>query len=150
MDSVEQAVLARNQERREALLANDVVRIRKTMAEDLIFIHTTGKVETREEFLERLSSGALRYHAIFESNPRVQQVGDVAVLVADLAQQVSIAGQERVLHSVSMSVWMNGRGGWLMQTYQGTSCPAPVHPVADQQPGDEVAMAPATVALKWP
>ncbi|MES2973087.1 MAG: nuclear transport factor 2 family protein [Pseudomonadota bacterium] len=150
MDSIEQAVIARNQERRDALIANDVVRVRKTMADDLIFIHTTGKVETREEFLERLSSGALRYNAIFESNQRVQRVGGLVVLLSDLAQQLTLAGQERVIHSVSLSVWIKERSGWMMQTYQATACAAPIQRATAPLRGGEAVIAPAPVALQWP
>ena len=54
-------VLAREQARTAALEHSDVTTLERIMADDVTYIHASGKVDTKKSYLEAIRSGQLRY-----------------------------------------------------------------------------------------
>jgi hypothetical protein len=57
----ERAVLAAHEARRLSLLANDLPALEKLLADKLVYVHSSAKVDSKAEFLSALRSGASRY-----------------------------------------------------------------------------------------
>lgn len=124
MDETGRDVLRRNTERFQAMVAGDLDRVEAMMSEDLIFVHTTSAVETRDQFMARLRSGNVRYVAIKELDVRVERVGEQALVLGSMSQDVEVAGARRTIKCRALSLWIPSASGWLMRSYQSTLIPA--------------------------
>src|SRR3712207_1994518 len=63
-----------------AVKANDVERISSLLAEDLVYTHSTGVVESKQEYLDKLKTGHQKYAGIDLVNPKIRTYGNTAVL----------------------------------------------------------------------
>jgi hypothetical protein len=54
-------VLAAEQARTAALEHSDVATLERIMADEVTYIHASGKVDTKESYLDAIRSGQLRY-----------------------------------------------------------------------------------------
>ena len=53
--------LALEEGRRLALLAGDVAALQDLLAQELIYVHSTGVTDTKESYVNKLSRGVLKY-----------------------------------------------------------------------------------------
>ncbi|MFC6284936.1 nuclear transport factor 2 family protein [Polaromonas aquatica] len=124
MDATERDVLRRNTERLQAMVAGDLDKVEAMMSENLIFVHTTSAVESRTQFMARLRSGNVRYVEINELDVRVELVGEQALVLGSMRQEVEVAGAKRTIACRALSLWIPSASGWLMRSYQSTLIPA--------------------------
>ncbi len=122
-DATGRDVLRRNTERFQAMVAGDLDKVEAMMSEELIFIHTTSAVETKDQFMARLRSGNVRYVAIKELDVRVERVGEQALVLSSMNQDVEVSGARRTIACRALSLWIPSASGWLMRSYQSTLMP---------------------------
>ena len=88
-DSATNQVLAAENARTTALDNNDLPALEKILADDLTYVHASGKVDTKATMLEAIRSGQVRYisWAPVRLNARVS--GDAAVLDGEYRVRVT-------------------------------------------------------------
>ncbi|MFJ2992248.1 nuclear transport factor 2 family protein [Pandoraea sp. NPDC087047] len=77
----------------EAMVEGDVDELEKLLADDLFYVHSNGKRETKREFLEAISSGRRRYLDI-DVDPKAQELrefGDTVVVTGKLKVELETA-----------------------------------------------------------
>lgn len=102
----------------EAVSHNDFERLEKILAPDLMYTHSTGLVENREQFVEALKSGRQKYDSIIHEDLVVHVYGKTAFAAARVRMTGNTKGQPfnnvlRFLH-----VWVKGKGGWQLAAHQ--------------------------------
>jgi hypothetical protein len=117
-------VLALEERRRQALLAGDLPALQGLLAEDLVYVHSTGVCDRKATYLVKLSGGSLKYLELNFSDLQVQVLQQAAVVSGRMAATVSKDGQQKNVASLFMTVWTCGSDGvWRLHAHQGTSMP---------------------------
>ena len=117
-------VLALEERRRQALLAGDLPALQDLLADDLVYVHSTGACDGKASYLAKLSGGSLKYLELNFSELHVQPLQQVAVVNGRMAAVVSKDGQRKNVASLFMTVWACGADGtWHLRAHQGTPLP---------------------------
>lgn len=116
-----QLVLALEESRRQALLEGDIPALQGLLAEELVYVHSTGACDRKDCYLAKLSGGSLKYLELNFSDLRVQILQQVAVVSGRMAATVSKDGQQKKVASLFMTVWnSSAEGNWRLHAHQGT------------------------------
>lgn len=113
-----------------ALRKGDRTSLERMLAEGFIFIHSTGGLETREEYLKNANGGNLLLQRTeFENLDTAWSVyGDTAIRYGRTIMRNKAAGTENRMRNISVYVKKDGR--WLWASGQSTKLP--VRPKAAQ------------------
>lgn len=117
---VQQAVMHLEQERVDAMVKSDTATLDRILADDFIYTHSNARVETKQQLLEALKSGAFKYEEMKHSDLKAQVYSDTVVLrgKSDLkikANNLPLAFQIRFL---AVYVKINNR--WQLTSWQST------------------------------
>ncbi len=107
----------------EALLKNDLKALEQLFADDLVYVHSAGKIDGKKPYLASLAAGNLTYLSItYDPAPLVRVAGRDTAVVAGRAtiEFKTKAGQlnKRVL--TTTTVYARAAGGWKVVSYQAT------------------------------
>jgi ketosteroid isomerase-like protein len=105
-------VLAADDARLAALIAADVDALDRLCSNDLVLVHADGRRDGKAAFLEHTRSGRLRYRSIARETTSVTVSGNVGIVCASLAVEVTANGEQRASPVRYMSVWTNAAGAW--------------------------------------
>ncbi|MGH8250940.1 MAG: DUF6265 family protein [Steroidobacteraceae bacterium] len=118
------AVLAAEDARFAAMIAADVEAMRRWLAADLSYTHSTGQVEDRGRLVESIASGRTRYLGIAPSERTVTLLGPDAAMVRGRAQvQAALAGARRDFQARYLAVYRLQDGEWKLQSWQSVKLP---------------------------
>jgi len=84
-----QQVMAVEQARVTALDASDVPALEKIMADDVTYVHASGKVDTKASYLDAIRSGKLHYISWVAKNLQVRVQGEAAVINGEYSVRVT-------------------------------------------------------------
>lgn len=118
-------VLALEDRRRQALLAADLPALDGLLAEDLLYVHSTGVCDHKDSYLGKLSSGSLKYLELSFRDLHVQALQQAVIVSGRMSAVVSKEGERKSVASLFMTVWSCGVDGtWRLHAHQGTPLPA--------------------------
>lgn len=113
-------VLQLEQRRRDAMLAGDAAALRELISEQVIYVHSSAARDTRDSYLKKISSGALRYLQLVLSDMQVQMVEGAALVTGRMQATVARDGKEIPVRSAFLTVWVPEHGVWRLRAHQGT------------------------------
>jgi ketosteroid isomerase-like protein len=116
-------------ERFKAQETNDFAALERLLADDLVYTHSSGAVDTKTAYIDSLRSGKSRYLRITPEDLKVRTVGDL-VLIHGRGQfvlEAMVNGQkgENPLHLSFLDIWQKKNGKWQMIAWQSTRIVAP-------------------------
>jgi hypothetical protein len=118
------AVLAAEDARFAAMVAADVAGMRRWLAEDLRYVHSTGKVENRDELIAGIAAGRLRYLALTPAERQVRFLGPAAAVVEGSARIQAAAGATTAnFESRYVAVYALDAGSWRLRAWQSLRLP---------------------------
>lgn len=88
-------------QRYAAMTKPDVAALEPLLSGDLVYAHSTGKLQSKNELLADLKSGAMRYRKIETTAPFIRFYGEVAVVngVGDFEVMLNERDQKRAWFS---------------------------------------------------
>jgi Domain of unknown function (DUF4440) len=119
----EKEVLAVETARTAALVHSDVAALDRIMADNITYVHASGKVDTKASFLGAIRSGQLHYLAWMPVRLNVRAMGDTAVLDGEYAvRAVDRRVQEAPLDLdiFILTVYTRRDGRWQQIAWQST------------------------------
>jgi ketosteroid isomerase-like protein len=117
------AVIQAEQGWAKAVLARDIAGLEKIYTADLIYAHSTGNVETRQMYLDRLKGGKQRYDDIQFEKTIVKAYGDAAV-VHSFARMIGKNDSGPFNdHLMIIHLWVKQGGAWKLAAHQTTKIP---------------------------
>jgi len=117
-------VLAAEDARFAAMVAAEPEALRRWLAESLAYVHSTGRVENREQFIENLVSGRLRYLAIEPSERQVSFQGPDTAVVQGLARIQARLGDQAVdFPARYLAVYERSGSTWRLTAWQSLRLP---------------------------
>jgi ketosteroid isomerase-like protein len=116
-------VIGLDAQRMAASAAKDVATLEKLIADDLIYVHSTARMDTKETLIGAMVSGKTVYTGMQPSEVVAQEFGDTVVLSGVCAISVVAAGNPRSFKVRFVDVWNKRPAGWQMVTWQSTLLP---------------------------
>ena len=114
------------EERRwSAMLTADVPALRTLLADDLAFVHSSGKVDSAHSLLSEMSSGTTRYVNLERSEEQVRVFGTFALVHGNAAVRVRSGAVERERRMRYLAVWREHESGPQMVAWQASAMPTP-------------------------
>jgi hypothetical protein len=117
-------VLAREQARTAALEHSDVAELERIMADDVTYIHASGKVDTKKSYLDAIRSGQLRYISWRPMTLHVRILGNSgAVVDGEYAVKVTDSRVQPTPFDINifiLTVYERRNGQWQQIAWQST------------------------------
>ena len=121
IEDLASAVLAAEQRRCAAMIANDSAALDHLLDESLQFHHATGAVDDKAAFLAKMAAGRIVYAGIAWSEQRVMPLApSAALLTGRMTTDVRVEGAEKQLKNRVMTVWRKGADTWRLLAFQST------------------------------
>jgi hypothetical protein len=118
------AVLAAEDARFAAMVAADAAAMRRSFAPTLQYVHSSGQVEDREQLIESITGGRLRYIAVEPAAREVVMLGEAAALVRGHGRFRVMAGESPLeLQIRYLAVYGIRDGIWQLQSWQSLRTP---------------------------
>jgi ketosteroid isomerase-like protein len=115
-----QTVIELDRRRMKAMAEKDVATLNALLAEDLIYTHSSARLDTKQSLIGAMQSGATVYTAVEPSDVVAQDCGDAVVLTGVAAISVVSAGKPNSFRVRFTDVYANRAGKWQMVTWQST------------------------------
>ncbi|WP_374438250.1 nuclear transport factor 2 family protein [Pseudomonas panipatensis] len=126
MNTAHDELLALESERQRALVEEDHARIAALFADDLLYVHTTGLVQDKAQYLD-YARNAVRYLAVERGELRLRFFGDDLALMSgpqcNLLQKRA-GGDPVRAEGFATQLWVRGAEGWRIASFHGTRSPA--------------------------
>jgi len=110
-------------QRFDAMVKGDGAALDGLLADDLVYTHASGRVDSKASFLDDIKTGQLRYKVIRPEEPKLRVYGDTAVATGLAAVEVNNHGQDLNMKLRYTDVWVNRGGKWQMVAWQATRLP---------------------------
>ncbi len=117
-------VLAAEDARFAAMVAADAGDMRRWFADDLVYVHSTGQVESRDQLVESIASGRTRYVAVTPGERQVVPLGSDSAIVRGRGRfQVAAGGNALDLQIRYLAVYGKQDGVWRLRSWQSLRAP---------------------------
>jgi hypothetical protein len=123
-DALRREIVEAEQALYRTQIAGRVEAIRPFLARDLVYIHSTGVAESRDEYLAGVSDRLYEYGAIASREVRIQAFGEAVVMNGIVDMTVSARGaSKQMIHLLFCLVWVRENGAWRLNFRQATRVP---------------------------
>jgi len=113
LQSDEQQILKLFEDGDRALVAADVAELSRIFTDDYVQYDEAGKSFTKQDVIDNLRTGKIRYVSMISTGRQVRQVNaDVAIVHGSEVDLVDQGGKRYTLHYVYMDVVMKCDGRW--------------------------------------
>ena len=123
-DSPEQAEVLRADDRRfDAMRNGKWPELEDSLADDLVYVHSTARVESKGEHVGNLKAGKPNYRGASPRERKVRLRGDVAMINGVSDMHVENGGKEQRFTIRYLAVYAKISGRWQMTAWQSTKVP---------------------------
>ena len=116
-------VSATQADRFQAMLNANVAALNDILADDLVYAHTTGTIDTKASMIENIGSGTVNYELIEPIDSKIRLFGDVAVVTGSAIMRVSAGDQLYELSIRFIEVYVVADDRWQLVSWQSTRVP---------------------------
>jgi ketosteroid isomerase-like protein len=117
-------VLRADENRFEAMRKEDWNALDDALADDLIYVHSTARKESKAEHVGNLRGGKPHYRGIAPRDRQARVVGDVGVVNGISEMHVERDGKEQRFTVRYLAVYAKKGGQWRMIAWQSTKLEA--------------------------
>jgi len=120
--TLQDELLALESERARALMEEDHDSLARLFAEGLVYVHTTGLVQTKAEY-QAYAREAVRYLAVERGALRVRVLADgVAMMTGPQVNLLQKRGGGEPIRAEGFvtQIWQRGPDGWQIVAFHGT------------------------------
>ena len=112
--------------RRAAMIAADIDKVSSLVSDDLVYTHSSGKVDDKKSFLDAIRSGSLDYEKIEPRDMVVRAKGGTVVVTGLVSISVKAPDGLKSFDARFTAVHMrNKEGNWQLMAWQTTRLPEP-------------------------
>ena len=123
MASNGELVIGLDRKRMQAMAAKDIATLDALLADDLVYTHSTARLDTKQSLIANMKSGATVYSAVEPSEVRAQDLGDVVVLTGIARVKVLSNSKELDFQVRFTDAYAKRSGRWQMVAWQSTRLP---------------------------
>ena len=118
-----QTIIALDKKRMDAMCQQDVPTLHVLLADDLVYTHSSARLDTKQSLIGTMASGTTVYTAIEPSGVKAQDLGNAVVLTGSARISVMSNGNPNSFGVRFTDVYVNNGGQWEMVTWQSTRIP---------------------------
>jgi ketosteroid isomerase-like protein len=118
-----QTVIDLDKKRMDAMAQKDLAALNTLIADDLVYTHSTARLDTKASLIGNMESGGTVYTSVVPSDVKAQDLGDTVVLTGSCRISVMSNGRPNSFGVRFTDVWANKGGRWQMVTWQSTRLP---------------------------
>ena len=118
-----QKVIDLDRQRMNAMAQKDIAKLNELIADDLVYTHSSARLDTKQSLIGAMQSGATVYNSVVPSDVKAQDLGDTVVLTGLARIGVNSGGNAMNFGVRFTDVWVNKGGKWQMATWQSTRTP---------------------------
>jgi hypothetical protein len=119
----EQMVIDLDKKRMTAMAQKDIATLNTLLSTDLIYTHSSARLDTKQSLIGNMESGSTVYTAVEPSDVKAQDLGDAVVLTGSCRISVTAQGRPNSFSVRFTDVYANKGGQWQMVTWQSTRLP---------------------------
>src|SRR6266851_2288347 len=123
MTPMEAEVLQADDRRFEAMRKEDWPALEAVLADDLTYVHSTARLESKAEHVGNLRAGKPHYRGIAPRERKARVQGDVGIVNGISEMHVENAGKEQRFTVRYLAVYAKSGGNWRMIAWQSTRVP---------------------------
>lgn len=122
--SLIQEVIDAETRRRNALIQDDQEAIEQLFTEDLVYVHTSGLVHDKSEYLA-YARAVIKYLNVERGDLEVRVHGDIAVMTGYQINTLQKRGDDTPIRGEGFvtQVWLKGTEGWKITSFHGSRLP---------------------------
>ena len=121
--AAEADVLRADDNRFEAMRKEDWNALDTALADDLTYVHSTARLESKAEHTANLRAGKPHYRGIAPRDRQARVVGDVGIVNGVSEMHVERDGKEQRFTVRYLAVYAKAAGQWRMIAWQSTRVP---------------------------
>lgn len=106
-----------------ALTAQDLAALDPLLADELLYCHSNGQVENKQQFLETIRLGRIRYESIDVHEFQARLYGTVAIGTGYITVRGQLGGQPMTLELRYTDAYAWRAGHWQLINWQSTRLP---------------------------
>jgi len=118
-----QMIIDLDKKRMTAMAQKDVATLNALLAHDLVYTHSSARLDTKQSLIGNMESGATVYTAVEPSDVNAQDLGDTVVLTGSCRISVMSGGRPNSFGVRFTDVYANKGGRWQMVAWQSTRVP---------------------------
>lgn len=116
-------IIALDKERMQAMADKDVGKLRQLLCKDLVYTHSSSRLDTKDSLIGAMESGTTVYTSVVPSNVAAQDLGDAVVLTGEARIKVHSPDKALDFGVRFTDVYQNQNGSWRMVAWQSTKLP---------------------------
>jgi ketosteroid isomerase-like protein len=117
------AVIDLDKKRMLAMATKDIATLDALLADDLVYTHSSARLDTKQSLIANMKSGATVYSLVDPSEVRAQDVGDAVILTGVARIKVSSNGNDLDFRVRFTDAYAKRSGRWQMVAWQSTRLP---------------------------
>ena len=117
--TVEEALQAEDA-RFKAQMGGDGAAMKKLFGDDLVYTHSSTVVDTKQSFIESITSGNVKYRSMSRGASTVRTYGGVAIVSGSAKFEVTVKGENRTLDLLYHAIWAKRIAGAQFISWQAT------------------------------
>lgn len=107
--------------RLKTIVDGDLPALGAMLADDLVYVHSSGARDTRSTYLDKLSTGLMRYHTAELNDASTLALGDGGTVTYTFRAEVEVNGELRTVGSHAVAVWAVREDRPVLVYFQSTS-----------------------------
>ena len=115
----EKAVVAAEKARFEAQVSKNLDVLNQLLADDLVYVHSSGNVDTKQSYIQSIKEGNSTYNSIDVQEQKVRLYGKTAIINGICyIKRPAVDGKNNDLKLRYTDVYVKKGGRWQMVTWQ--------------------------------
>jgi ketosteroid isomerase-like protein len=118
-----QKIIDLDKKRMNAMAQKDIATLNSLLSDDLVYTHSTARLDTKKSLIEAMESGRTVYTGVEPSDVKAQDLGSAVVLTGIARIHVLSNGRPNSFGVRFTDVYVNKGDEWQMVTWQSTRLP---------------------------
>ncbi|MBV9250655.1 MAG: nuclear transport factor 2 family protein [Acetobacteraceae bacterium] len=118
-----QTIIALDRKRMTAMAEKDIATLRTLLADDLVYTHSSARLDTKQSLINGMESGSTVYQSVEPSEVKAQDCRDAVVLTGIARISVNSGGKPNAFVVRFTDVYARRGGQWQMVAWQSTRLP---------------------------
>jgi ketosteroid isomerase-like protein len=118
-----QKIIDLDKKRMHAMAQKDIATLNALLSDDLVYTHSTARLDTKQSLIGAMESGKTVYTAVEPSDVKAQDLGNAVVLTGAARIGVTANGNPVSFRVRFTDVYVNKGGQWQMVAWQSTRLP---------------------------
>jgi ketosteroid isomerase-like protein len=118
-----ETIIDLDRKRMTAMAEQDYATLNDLIAEDLVYTHSTARLDTKVSLIGNMKSGSTVYTSVVPSDVKAQDLGDSVVLTGSCRIGVNAGGRPNSFGVRFTDVYARRGGRWQMIAWQSTRLP---------------------------